>query len=180
MSLTTCPEGAIRHGAFRLDIGEACIRWCGPPARVTADLVPGAPRPAASRAFRPTTRPWRFASGDRAPNRWFSTPSGTSAASVPPTALLMGAETMRLNVARSGVRGGIPTASTSLQTVNTRAHFSRRQLVLVSPCLENQRSGEAGSRFTALPVNRQAVFQPVKPAVVREAGVLIMRRRVHR
>jgi len=53
MSLTTCLEGAIRQGAFRLDTGEAGIRWCGPPVRVTADLVPAAPRPVASRAFPP-------------------------------------------------------------------------------------------------------------------------------
>jgi hypothetical protein len=105
MSLTTYAEGAIRQGAVRLDTGEACIRWCGPPARVTADLVPGAPRLAASRTFRTGTPSRRFASSDGAPNPRFSTPCGTGAASIQPPGLLLGAETMRLNLLRNGVRG---------------------------------------------------------------------------
>ena len=46
-----CPESlpeagpALRRSVFRLDDGETCMRWCGPPAAVTADLVRHRPAP---------------------------------------------------------------------------------------------------------------------------------------
>ena len=38
---------ALRRSVFRLDTGESCMRWCGHPAAVTADLVHNALRLAA-------------------------------------------------------------------------------------------------------------------------------------
>ena len=39
---------ALRRSVFRLDTGESCMRWCGHPAAVTADLVQIAMRLAAN------------------------------------------------------------------------------------------------------------------------------------
>ena len=52
------------------------MRWCGPPAAVTADLVQTALRLAASWTGGPGARPWLLDSSGLAPNHWFSTPVG--------------------------------------------------------------------------------------------------------
>jgi urease accessory protein len=65
---------AIRRAVFRLDSGASCIRWCGHPSAVTADLVLTALRLAARWAVGSDAPPWLLASGSLAPNHWFSTP----------------------------------------------------------------------------------------------------------
>jgi urease accessory protein len=64
----------FRRSVFRLDTGESCIRWCGQPAAVTADLVRTALGLAASWTVGPDAPPWLLASSGLAPNHWFSTP----------------------------------------------------------------------------------------------------------
>jgi urease accessory protein len=68
------PSPALRRAVFRLDTGEACIRWCGPPAAVTSDLVQIALGVAACWTVGPDAPPWLLASSGLAPNHWFSTP----------------------------------------------------------------------------------------------------------
>ena len=63
---------ALRRSVFRLDTGESCMRWCGHPTAVTADLVQNALRLAASWTVGPEAPPWLLASSDLAPNHWFS------------------------------------------------------------------------------------------------------------
>jgi urease accessory protein len=62
------------RSVFRLDADLTCIRWCGPPAAVTADFVRTALVSAASWTDGPGAPPWLLASGSLAPNHWFSTP----------------------------------------------------------------------------------------------------------
>ncbi len=66
-----------RRSVFHLDSGESCIRWCGSPAAVTADLVQNALQLAAAWTGGPGARPWLLASSDLAPNHWFTTPIRT-------------------------------------------------------------------------------------------------------
>lgn len=66
-------DPSILRSVFRLDTGESCMRWCGNPAAVTADLVINALRLAANWTVGPTAPPWLLASGGLAPNHWFST-----------------------------------------------------------------------------------------------------------
>ncbi len=72
------PEVAptLRRSVFRLDSGETCMRWCGSPAAVMADLVDNALRLASNWTGGPEAPPWLRASNDLAPNHWFSTPAG--------------------------------------------------------------------------------------------------------
>jgi urease accessory protein len=62
----------LRRSIFRLDTGESCMRWCGHPAAVTADLVHTALHLAASWTVGPDALPWLLASSGLAPNHWFS------------------------------------------------------------------------------------------------------------
>lgn len=66
----------LRRSIFRLDSGENCIRWCGQPTAVTADLVQTALRLAARWTDGPDAPPWLLASSGLSPNHWFSTPVG--------------------------------------------------------------------------------------------------------
>lgn len=66
---------ALRRSVFPLDTGESCVRWCGQPAAVTADLVHTAMRLAANWTIGPEAPPWLLASSGLAPNHWFSTPA---------------------------------------------------------------------------------------------------------
>ncbi len=68
------PGPALRRSVFRLDTGESCIRWCGHPAAVTADLVRNAMQIAASWTVGPDAPPWLLDSSGLASNHWFSTP----------------------------------------------------------------------------------------------------------
>jgi urease accessory protein len=69
---------SLKRSSFRLDNGESCMRWCGHPAAVTADLARIALLIAASWTVGTGARPWLLESSDLAPNHWFSTPSGTT------------------------------------------------------------------------------------------------------
>jgi urease accessory protein len=66
-------DPAVRRSVFRLDTGESCLRWCGHPAAVTADLVRVALLLAACWTVGPAAPPWLLSSGSLAPNHWFST-----------------------------------------------------------------------------------------------------------
>jgi urease accessory protein len=65
---------AVQRSVFPLDSGESCLRWCGPPAAVTAELVQTALGLAASWTLGPGAPPWLLASSSLAPNHWFSSP----------------------------------------------------------------------------------------------------------
>jgi|GEM_PF-702653 len=67
------PHPAIRRSLFPLDSGETCLRWCGHPSLVTADLATIAFTIAANWTGGPAAPPWLLASSDLAPNHWFST-----------------------------------------------------------------------------------------------------------
>jgi urease accessory protein len=67
-------DPALRRSIFPLDSGDTCIRWCGHPTAVTADLVSCALVVAASWTGGPDAPPWLVSSGNLAPNHWFSTP----------------------------------------------------------------------------------------------------------
>ncbi|MFO0891303.1 MAG: urease accessory protein UreD [Isosphaeraceae bacterium] len=62
----------VRRATFPLPSGDSCIRWCGPPAVVIADLVDVALRIAGGWTGGPGARPWLLSSSDLAPNHWFS------------------------------------------------------------------------------------------------------------
>jgi urease accessory protein len=64
----------VRRAISRLESGDSCVRWCGPPAGVTAELVDTALRVAAGWTGGDGARPWLLSSSDLAPNHWFSTP----------------------------------------------------------------------------------------------------------
>ena len=70
-------EGTNR-AVFRLDTGESCIRWCGHPGVVTADLVLTAMTLAACWTKGEGSAPWLIHSTELAPNHWFSTPVARS------------------------------------------------------------------------------------------------------
>jgi urease accessory protein len=72
------PDGgpAFRRSIFRLASGESCLRWCGEPAAVSANLVHVALSLAANWTVGPGSPPWIIASSELAPNHWFSTPAG--------------------------------------------------------------------------------------------------------
>jgi urease accessory protein len=71
------PDGVLRaaggfdRSVFALDAGDACIRWCGPPEEVAADVVHTALLTAASWSADCNARPWFLRSGSLAPNHWF-------------------------------------------------------------------------------------------------------------
>jgi urease accessory protein len=70
------PDAApsVRRSVFRLDSGDSCVRWCGPPPAVTSDLVSIALSQAAGWTVKTGALPWLLASSGLAPNHWFSTP----------------------------------------------------------------------------------------------------------
>ncbi len=73
--LPSISEGTKR-AVFRLDTGESCIRWCGHPGVVTADLVLTAMSLAACWATGEGSAPWLIHSTELAPSHWFSPPVG--------------------------------------------------------------------------------------------------------
>ena len=68
------PDPAVRRSVFQLDSGESCLRWCGPPTAVTADLVRTGLSLAAGWTGPAGAPPWLLTSTDLGPNHWFSTP----------------------------------------------------------------------------------------------------------
>lgn len=65
----------VRRSVVQLGSGEHCVRWCGTPGAVTADLVRTAMRQAAFATTGPDARPWLINSSDLVPNHWFSVSS---------------------------------------------------------------------------------------------------------
>jgi urease accessory protein len=63
----------VRRAVLPLDTGVTCLRWCGHPTEVTSELVSTALSLAASwTCGEAAARPWFIASGELAPNHWFS------------------------------------------------------------------------------------------------------------
>jgi urease accessory protein len=73
---TPDPATGLRQAAFTLDSGATCLRWCGPPAAVTAALVAAALGAAGAWTGGPDAPPWLLQSSALSPNHWFSTPPG--------------------------------------------------------------------------------------------------------
>lgn len=71
------PEGVLRpaegfdRSVFELETGETCIRWCGAPEKVAADLVDAALGIAGSWSACGKASRWFLDSGCLAPNHWF-------------------------------------------------------------------------------------------------------------
>ena len=66
---------SVQRSVFRLNEAVSCLRWCGHPAAVTADLVRTALHTAANWTGGAETPPWLLASSNLSPNHWFSTPA---------------------------------------------------------------------------------------------------------
>ena len=66
----------VRRSIFRLESGDTCLRWCGEPTAVTADLAHVALSVAGRWTGGAESPPWLVASGNLAPNHWFSAPVG--------------------------------------------------------------------------------------------------------
>ncbi|MFO0927825.1 MAG: urease accessory protein UreD [Gemmataceae bacterium] len=64
------PPPGVRRAAFPLGTGEGCVRWCGPPPLVTADVVQVALGIAAG--WSGESAPWLLGSSALSPNHWFS------------------------------------------------------------------------------------------------------------
>ena len=71
-AVLAAPPAGVLRSVFPLDSGENCLRWCGHPADVTADLALTALQVAALWTHGPGAPPWLLASGELAPNHWFS------------------------------------------------------------------------------------------------------------
>lgn len=68
------PIGDVRRGLFPLESGDHCVRWCGCPADVTADVALLALQVAATWTAGPDAAPWFLDSGGLDPSHWFSLP----------------------------------------------------------------------------------------------------------
>lgn len=68
------PIGGVQRCLFPLESGDHCVRWCGHPTDVTADLVLTALQTAATWTTGPDAPPWFLHSRGLAPNHWFSLP----------------------------------------------------------------------------------------------------------
>jgi urease accessory protein len=66
------PPAGVMRSIFPLGDDATCVRWCGPPAAVTADLAMLAFRIAGFWTDGPGGRPWLIESGGLASNHWFS------------------------------------------------------------------------------------------------------------
>jgi len=79
------PEASplLRRSIFRLDSGVSCLRWCGNPAVVTADLVRTALSLASGWTVGTGAPPWLLESSDLSPNHWFSPPFRDAASLLP-------------------------------------------------------------------------------------------------
>ena len=62
----------VCRSLFPFENGDNCLRWCGPPASVTTDLVNLSLQLAANWTVGPGAAPWWVASSSLAPNHWFS------------------------------------------------------------------------------------------------------------
>lgn len=66
----------LKRSVFRIDSELSCMRWCGHPTAVTADLVLQTLSVAASWTGDAKAPPWFLGSSSLAPNHWFSTAMG--------------------------------------------------------------------------------------------------------
>ncbi len=62
----------VRRAVFPLGTGEHCVRWCGPPGAVTADLVEVAMTLAGRWVGGDGASPWLIGSSSLSPSHWFS------------------------------------------------------------------------------------------------------------
>jgi urease accessory protein len=69
------PHASVRRSVFPLASGDTCVRWCGPPMYVTADLVRVALSAAGSWTGGPDAPPWLLATNELSPTHWFSLPA---------------------------------------------------------------------------------------------------------
>ena len=69
------PRPVRRYGgrSFGSTPANSCMRWCGPPAAVTSDLVDHGPAAGRQLDNRARRAPWLSTSSGLAPNHWFST-----------------------------------------------------------------------------------------------------------
>lgn len=65
-------DPAVRRAVFNFDTGVTCLRWCGHPTAVTADLVRVALGVAGVWTGGRAAPPWLLSSVDLSPNHWFS------------------------------------------------------------------------------------------------------------
>lgn len=65
-------DPTVRRAVFPLATGESCMRWCGHPTAVTADVVRMALSIAANWTLGPGVPPLLLASQSLAPTHWFS------------------------------------------------------------------------------------------------------------
>ncbi len=72
------PDSTLHRSVFRLASGDSCMRWCGHPTAVTADLVRAALQIAAYWTAGPDAPPWLLSSRGLAPNHWFSASHASS------------------------------------------------------------------------------------------------------
>ncbi len=68
------PGGAFERVALPLASGDTCLRWCGAPAAVLADLVVTALGEAAAWEGGAGAGPWLLSGQNLAPNHWFTSP----------------------------------------------------------------------------------------------------------
>lgn len=66
------PTSGVQRAVFPLEGDEGCIRWCGSPSAVTADLVRITLSIAARWTGDSRSAPWLLSLTDLAPNHWFS------------------------------------------------------------------------------------------------------------
>jgi hypothetical protein len=65
------PARGFDRSVFALETDATCIRWCGPPQEVAADLVHAALQIAASWTAGSSATRWFLDSACLAPNHWF-------------------------------------------------------------------------------------------------------------
>lgn len=73
-NLASSTSPRLRQAMFPLETGDTAMRWCGPPAAVTAALVEAALRIAGAWSGGPHSPPWLLDSTSLSPNHWFSRP----------------------------------------------------------------------------------------------------------
>jgi urease accessory protein len=66
------PDPHVCRSVFPLESGDTCIRWCGHPMQVTADLVNVALSIAGVWTGGQGAAPWLLASTELSPNHWFT------------------------------------------------------------------------------------------------------------
>lgn len=68
------PRASVRRAIFPLESGDSCVRWCGHPMEVTADVVRLTLEIAGQWTGGDGAPPWLLESSSLSPNHWFSAP----------------------------------------------------------------------------------------------------------